>query len=64
VVRLACAEAEVPVEMLHKVSVRSRLGMSRKGSLESHLPAVVGEPVGKYWNAGRNLAAVAALAAS
>ena len=60
-VRLACIRAGLPVEMLHRVSARSRLGVPRKGKLESHISDVT-EPVGKYWNAGRNLAAAAALA--
>jgi hypothetical protein len=61
VVRLACVRAEIPVEMLDRRSARSRLGVARKGKLEAHVPEVT-EPVGKYWNAGRNLAAAAALA--
>ncbi len=63
VVRLTCVDAGVPVEMLHRSSARARLGMKRSGSVESHIPDVVGEPVGKYWADGRRLAAVAALAA-
>lgn len=59
--RLACVGTHVPVEMLHRASARSRLGVPRKGRLEDHIPAVA-EPVGRYWNAGRNLAAAAALA--
>ena len=61
-VRLAAVSAGKPVEMLHRASARARLGMERRGKFESHIPATVGEPVGKYWNAGRNLAAAAALA--
>lgn len=61
-VRLAAQAAGVSVEMLHRASARSRLGMPRSGKFETHLPAVLGDPVGKYWNAGRNLAAAAALA--
>ena len=49
VVRLSSAEAGVPVEMLHRNSARARLGMKKSGSLESHIPTVIGEPVGKYW---------------
>lgn len=62
VVRLGCAESGVPVEMLHRNSARARLGMDRKGSIESHVTEVIAEPVGKYWSNGRQLAAVAALA--
>jgi hypothetical protein len=60
-VRLACVRAGLPVEMLHRASARSRLGLPRKGRLEDHIPKVA-EPIGKYWNAGRSLAAAAALA--
>jgi hypothetical protein len=59
--RLACVRAGLPVEMLHRASARSRLGVPRKGRLEDHMPQVT-EPVGKYWKAGRSLAAAAALA--
>jgi hypothetical protein len=62
-VRLSCADAGIPVEMLHRNSARARLGMDRKGSVESHVPEVIPKPVGKYWSRGRQLAAVAALAA-
>ena len=57
-VRLACVRAGIPVEMLHRASARSRLGFPRKGKLEAHM-AEVAEPVGRYWNAGRSLAAAA-----
>jgi hypothetical protein len=60
-VRLACVRAGIPVEMLHRASARSRLGVSRSGRLEDLLAGVT-EPVGKYWKAGRGLAAAAALA--
>jgi hypothetical protein len=60
-VRLACVRAGLPVEMLHRASARSRLGVPRKGKLEAHMSDVT-EPVGKYWNTGRSLAAAAALA--
>lgn len=60
-VRLACVRAGIPVEMLNRTSARSRLGVSRKGKLEDLMSAVT-EPVGKYWKAGRSLAAAAALA--
>jgi hypothetical protein len=36
--------------------------MPRRGSFEDHISAVISEPVGKYWSAGRRLAAVAAIA--
>lgn len=62
VVRLACTAAGVPVEMLNRASARSRVGAPKTGRLEDHVPKVVPEPVGKYWNAGRSLAAIAAVA--
>jgi hypothetical protein len=62
VVRLGCAEAAVPVEMLHRTSARARLGMDRKGPMERQIPEVIERSVGKYWASGRQFAAVAALA--
>jgi hypothetical protein len=59
---LASLDAGVPVEMLRRITARSRLGMPKGGRFESHILATVGEPVGKYWNTGRNLASAAALA--
>ena len=60
-VRLGCVRAGIPVEMLHRTSARSRLGVPRRGKLED-LVAGVTKPVGKYWKVGRSLAAAAALA--
>ena len=60
-VRLACVQAGVPVEVLHRMTPRSRTGLPRRGSLDDLISANV-DPVGKYWNAGRKYAAVAALA--
>lgn len=61
VVRIACVEAQIPVEVLKPASARARLGLPRSGALKSHVPKIC-DQVGKYWSAGRNLAAVAALA--
>jgi hypothetical protein len=61
VVRLACVGSGIRVEMLDRRSARARLGVDRKGRFESHIPEFT-EPSGKYWSAGRNLAAAAALA--
>jgi hypothetical protein len=60
-VRLVCGENDVPVEVLHRTTARSRLGFGRSGTLDSHIEESV-ESVGKYWNAGRKYAAAAALA--
>ncbi|HJU36341.1 MAG TPA: hypothetical protein VJ716_02855 [Gaiellaceae bacterium] len=59
-VRLVCEERGIPVEVLHRSTARSRLGFDRRGSLDSHIAGLA--VVGKYWNAGRKYAAVAALA--
>jgi hypothetical protein len=61
-VRLAAANAHVELELLHRSSARARVGMPRGGSFEGHIASVILEPVGKYWAAGRRLAAVAAIA--
>jgi hypothetical protein len=60
-VRLACQEARVPVEVLHRSTARSRLGFEQKGALDKRIRENI-EPVGKYWGEGRHYAAVAALA--
>jgi hypothetical protein len=61
-VRLAAANANVDLELLHRNGARARVGMPRRGRFEDHIPSVIPEPVGKYWAAGRRLAAVAAIA--
>jgi hypothetical protein len=60
-VRLACVEANVPVEVLHRATARSRTGLGSKGKLNDLIAAQIA-PVGRYWSAGRKYAAVAALA--
>jgi len=57
-IRLACLEADVSVEMVHRAAIRSSLG--GKGKLDELIAAKI-KPVGKYWSAGRNYAAAAAL---
>lgn len=61
-VRLAAVRAGVPVDVLARPTVRARLGLPRAGDLASHTAEAVGSPVGKYWTAGRDVAALAALA--
>jgi hypothetical protein len=56
-IRVACFEANVNVELVHRASVRSALG---GGKLDDLIAAKI-EPVGKYWNAGRKYAAAAAI---
>ena len=62
IVRLCCAQAEIPVDVLARATARTRLNIDRRGNFEKHLPAALGEPVGRYWSQGRNVAAAAALA--
>jgi hypothetical protein len=59
-VRLACDERRLPVEVLHRTTARSRNGLGTKGRLDDLIEANIA-PVGRYWNAGRKYAAVAAL---
>jgi hypothetical protein len=62
VVRLAAVRAEIPIEVMPRATVRSRLGIPRSGELASHVPQRLPHPVGPYWAAGRDVAALAALA--
>jgi hypothetical protein len=61
-VRLAAVRSEIPIDVMARPTVRSRLSLPRTGDLASHVGLVVTEPVGKYWSAGRDVAALAALA--
>jgi hypothetical protein len=61
-VRLAAVRAGIPIDVMPRATVRSRLGLPRKGELSSHVSAKLSKPVGKYWSAGRDVAALAALA--
>lgn len=61
-VRLAGVRADVPVEVLARRTVRSRLNLPSKGTLSEHVGRCVHEPVGRYWNDKRDVAALAALA--
>jgi hypothetical protein len=63
VIRLAAAVLEIPVTMLERATVRARLGCGKTGGLERYLDVVSPQPIGKYWSAGRGLAAMAALTA-
>ncbi len=60
VIRLAAIRAKIPIEVLNRGAVRSRLEL--KGKLDLHVDAVV-SGVGTYWHQGRGEAALAALAA-
>lgn len=61
-VRLAAVRSKIPIEVLARPTVRSLLGLPRSGDLASHVGDRIPESVGRYWNAGRNVAALAALA--
>lgn len=63
VIRLAAVEDGVDVELLPRPTVRARLGLPKSGSLDSHVEKAVKDPVGRYWNQGRGVAALAALSA-
>jgi hypothetical protein len=57
-IRLACVDAGVDSELVHRATVRSGLG--GRGKLDDLIGAKI-KPVGKYWNAGRKYAAAAAM---
>ncbi|WP_370944744.1 hypothetical protein AB5J62_37300 [Amycolatopsis sp. cg5] len=59
----SCAvDAEVTCVRLARATLRSRLGLPRKGAVADHVASVFDTPVGKYWTKKRDLAAVAARA--
>jgi hypothetical protein len=58
--RLAAAERRVSLDLVSRARVRSRLGLPRRGGLGEHISAA-GPVVGRYWTAGRAVAALAAL---
>lgn len=61
-IHLAGVGAGVPVHMMSKHTVRSRLNLPREGKLDQYLDEVFPQPMGHYWKGGRGLAAMAALA--
>jgi hypothetical protein len=60
VIRLATVRGRIPIEVLNREAVRSRLNL--KGKLDLHVDHVV-PSVGMYWHQGRGEAALVALAA-
>lgn len=62
IIRLAAVMNQLPVAMLDRRSVRSRLDCGVTGKLESYVERVIPAAPGRYWRAGRGLAALAALA--
>lgn len=61
-IRLAAVQAEIPIDVISRRTVRSRLGLPTSGDLASHIAKRFPTPSAPYWNAGRNVAALAALA--
>jgi len=61
-VRVAAAQERVPVDLLARSTVRSRLDLPKRGALDAHVEAGMGAPVGRYWTTGRGLAALVARA--
>jgi len=61
-VRLASVRAGIPIEVMARRTVRSRLGLPLSGDLASHVATKIPTPAGHYWSAGRNVAGLAALA--
>jgi hypothetical protein len=61
-VRLTAEQAGRPLDLLSRPTLRSRLQLSQKGNLATHVPRVVPKKVGKNWSEERQLAALAALA--
>jgi hypothetical protein len=61
-VRLAAVHADVPFDVIARPTVRSRLGLPLSGDLASHVAERFPDPVAPYWGAGRDVAALAALA--
>ena len=60
---VSCAvEADVACGRLARATVRSRLALSRRGSLADHVTSVFGAPVGTNWKKKRDVAALAARA--
>jgi hypothetical protein len=61
-VRLAAVRAQISVDVMTRKTVRSRLKLDFSGDLASHVAERFPTPVAPYWKAGRDVAALAALA--
>jgi hypothetical protein len=61
-IRVAAAEEGTRVDLLSRPTVRSRLGLPRSGSLDTHIQLGAGPESGHYWRKGRALAVMAAKA--
>jgi hypothetical protein len=62
-IRIAAVQEGIGIEMLARPTLRARLDIPKAGELSSHVSRVIDQPVGRYWNAGRDIAGLAALAA-
>jgi hypothetical protein len=60
---LAAARSGIPAAIVPRATLRSRLGLPRKGRFEDFVSQLVPNPVGRYWTSGRGLAALGALGA-
>ena len=60
--RLIAADHGLDVELLHRATARTRLGIGQTGSLDTRIAALFPTPVGQYWADGRRYAAFATLA--
>jgi hypothetical protein len=60
--RLIAADHGLEVELLHRATARTRLGIGQTGSLDARIAVLFPTPVGEYWAEGRRYAAFAALA--
>jgi hypothetical protein len=60
--RLIASDHGLEVELLHRATGRTRLGIGQTGSLDSRIATLFPAPVGDYWANGRRYAAFAALA--
>lgn len=60
-IRVAAAQEKLPLEVLARPTVRSRLALPQSGSLASHARDAVGTAVGAHWG-HRSLAAMVATA--
>lgn len=61
-VRLAAAQADCPLEVLARPTLRKRLDIPMKGSLAEHAAGLLPGKSGKNWSGERQLAAIAAMA--
>lgn len=60
----AAGEAKVPFARLTRGKLRSKMGLPKQGAVSSHAGEVVATPQSPHWKKERDLAAMAAIAAS